>query len=123
MFNDDIMSLAYQIQDKVTEIEIERKKLDALAKRKAATQSNYDRMMSLVILKIKNGTIREHDGEPIGSIVQSNIPIIAKGICWNECLEKEEAEALYKACISNLEAMKAELNGLQSINRHLANLN
>lgn len=122
MFNEDPLSLAYKIEAKINEIEIEREKLETLAIDKAQGQSDYDRAMTLVYLKINHGTQPDFEGEHIGKIVQSSIPFIAKGICWKECLEKESTEGLYKACISKLEALKSELNGLQSINKHLDTL-
>ncbi len=44
---------------------------------------------------------------------------IAKGIVYKESFAKESGDAEYKATVSIVDAIKAELNGLQSINRHL----
>ena len=44
----------------------------------------------------------------------------AKGICWQARLDMEKADALYKSLISNIDSVQAELNGFQSINRHLS---
>lgn len=121
MYEDDPITIADKIEGTIALIDSERRNLDHLARDKAQAQSDYDRAMTLTVLKLNNGHLHFQDHEPIGKIVQSNIPLIAKGICWRECLEKESTDALYKACISNLEALKAQLNGLQSINRYLTN--
>jgi len=44
---------------------------------------------------------------------------IAKGICYQEKLNMELAEAQYKNAIVGMSAIQAELNGFQSIYRHL----
>ena len=122
MFTDDPIAVAELIQDKILELDNERPRLFDTSQSKAQAISDYDRAMALVVLKLKNGTIKEFEGEPINGIAVTLIPIIAKGICWRECFTKEAEEAGYKAVISNIEAIKAGLNGLQSINKHLDNL-
>jgi len=42
-----------------------------------------------------------------------------QGICWEECLKRTDADGCYKGLITIMESLKAELNGLQSINKHL----
>jgi len=122
MFTDDPIAVAQLIQDKILELDQERPRLFDTSQSKAQAISDYDRAMALVVLKLKNGTIKEFEGEPIINIAVTLIPLIAKGICWKECFTKEAEEGGYKAVISNIEAIKAGLNGLQSINKHLDNL-
>ena len=122
MFNVNPTDVAELIREKIAELDEERPRLFDTSQSKAQAISDYDRAMALVVLKLKNGTIKEFEGEPINGIAVTLIPLIAKGICWKECFTKEAEENGYKAVISNIEAIKAGLNGLQSINKHLDNL-
>lgn len=122
MFNINPLEVADLIREKIQELKEERSKLFEAVEEKSQSISDYDRSMALAYLKIKSGKITHLDDEPIGSVVQSNLPLIAKGVCWESCLYKERGENGYKAILSNIEAIKAELNGLQSINRHLDSL-
>ena len=122
MFNVNPLEVADLIRDKITELKEERSKLLEASEEKSQSISDYDRSLALAYLRIKNGKITHLDDEPIGPVVQSNLPMIAKGVCWEACLYKERGENGYKAILSNIEAIKAELNGLQSINRHLDSL-
>ena len=89
------------------------------AKARAETISNYERQISVTIIKLKNGVRFEVDGEEIQNPPVTIIEKIAKGICYESKLDMELAEGEYKSLITNIETVKAELNGLQSINRHL----
>jgi hypothetical protein len=122
MFNSSPLEVAELIREKIEELKTERLKIFEAAEEKSQSTSDYDRAMALGYIKVKNKKITQLDGEPIGEVVQSNLPLIVKGVCWEECLYKERGENGYKAILSNIEAIKAELNGLQSINRHLDSL-
>lgn len=122
MFNVNPLEVADLIREKIAELKEAREKLFEASEEKSQSISDYDRSMALAYLKIKSGKITHLDDEPIGNVVQSNLPLIAKGVCWESCLYKERGENGYKAILSNIEAIKAELNGLQSINKHLDNL-
>jgi hypothetical protein len=122
MFNVSPTDVAELIRDKILELDQERPRLFDTSQSKAQAISDYDRAIALVVLKLKNETIREFEGELIGKLPVTLIPIIAKGICYKECFMKEAEEGGYKAVISNIEAIKAGLNGLQSVNKHLDNL-
>lgn len=122
MFNDDPIKVAELIQDKIAELDSERPKLFDSAQSKAQAISEYDKSLAIATLKLRNGTITELEGEPIKNLPANLIPIVAKGLCYQECFTKESEEGCYKAVISNIEAIKAGLNGLQSINKHLDNL-
>ena len=96
-----------------------RVEIKARAERKAKAISNYDKALAVTIIGLKNGKKMILDGEEIEKPPTTILEKIAKGICYKEKLELEEAEALYKSLISNIDSLKAELNGYQSINRHL----
>ena len=89
---------------------------------KAETKAKYDQVLALTIIRLKNETITEFEGEKFDKIAVSNIETIAKGICWKEKLEFEKAEGLYKSAISYIEATTTQLQGYQSIFRHLDNV-
>ena len=106
------------ILEKVNQIEKTRTFSKKRGDRKSLALSNYDRALATTIVKLKNGVEFEIDGEKIVNPPATLIEKIAKGICYEEVLEKEVAEIEYKSLISNLNALQSELNGLQSINRY-----
>lgn len=117
--NFDTVTSAAKIEIKIAELECERGKINDFAMEKADGISQYDRHIAITILKLKEGIITEFEGVPIKALQATLIPKIAQGICFNECYAKEAKDGLYRGLISNIDAIKAELNGLQSINRHL----
>ena len=122
LFNDDPLVVAEMIQQKIAELDEERPKLFDSAQSKAQAIADYDKSIAIACLKLRNGTIAEFEGEKIVNPPANLIPIIAKGLCYSECFSKEAEEGCYKAVITNIEAIKAGLNGLQSVNRHLDTL-
>jgi hypothetical protein len=87
---------------------------------RAEAISDYRKKMAQVIVGMRNGKIYEVDGvETIKEPPVSIVVKLAQGVCWEEKLRMEKADAMYKSVISNIESMKAQLNGYQSIFRHL----
>lgn len=115
----DLISITNQIQKKISEIDNIRKDIKERGELRAQTAMEYDKLITITLIKLKNGTKFEIDGEIIDSPPATIMEKIAKGICWQEKLEMEKADANYKSLITNLEAVKAQLNGLQSIHRNL----
>ena len=90
------------------------------AEAKAKAKGEYEKQLAITIIKLKNGLITEFEGQEIPLNMPGNlIEKIAKGICWKESIAMDEAEAKYKALITDIDAIKSQLNGWQSINRHL----
>jgi hypothetical protein len=118
----EVLQVADLIREKIQELEQERPKLLDQAQAKAQAISNYDRAVAIAVLKIKNGTITQLDGENIGKVAANLIPYIAKGLCFKECFDKEAEENGYRAILSNIQAIQAELNGCQSLNRNLSEI-
>jgi len=104
----EIIEIAKKIEEKIKLLEKGRQTLAIKAKEKAEAIAEYDKKMAKTIIQMKN------EGMPITLIER-----IAKGICWKEKLAKELAEAEYKNATVKMEAIMAELNGYQSINRYL----
>jgi len=116
----NLLKVAKLMNDKIKSIEEFRNSLEQLAINKATALSEYEKQLAKTIIQLKNGGEVEVDG-----LIYKDPPItltekIARGACWKESLEKERAEGRYKACITNISALEAQLNGYQSINRYLA---
>jgi hypothetical protein len=121
----DAITYAQKILNMINEIDTLVDRLQEAGEIKATGISNYDRKLAITVLKLKNGmigTIEDEDGTFIS--IPSNLAVrdrelIAKGIVYMAAYEKESGEAGYKGIISMLEAKRAQLNGLQSINKVL----
>lgn len=117
--NLDVIKIAEKINNHINLLGIMRKEIRQRADDRANAIALYDKALAIAIIKLKNGEVFELDGNeiknPIGSITEK----IAKGICWKEKLNIEKGDGLYKSLISNIDSVKAELNGMQSIYRHL----
>lgn len=120
---DDAITYAQKIEIKINEIDNLIDNVQDAADNKALGIANYDRKLAITILKIKNKQITEMedvDGNMIeipSSLAQNLIEKIARGIVWKESLDKESGDAGYKGLITMIDAKKAQLNGLQSINK------
>jgi len=117
----DLVTIANEIKRKIQLLEKMRIEIRDRATKKAQAGAEYDKVLAVTIIKLKNGAIFDLDGESIdGHKLPANLlEKIAKGICWQAKLKADEAEAMYKSLISNIDSVQAELNGYQSINRHL----
>ena len=114
----DVFTTRQKIEDKISDIETERVKIVECAIEKAKAISEYDREIAITTLKLRNGAISEWEGQKISNLPANLIPKVAQGLCWNECFNKEAADGMYRGVISNIEALKSQLNGLQSINKN-----
>ena len=115
----DLLQVAKLINSKINAIEKERNKLETLALDKARFESEYDKQLAISIIKLKGGDALEIDGHEIVNPPATIIERIARGQVWKAKLDYSKAEGLYKATISNINALEAQLNGYQSINRYL----
>jgi predicted nucleic acid-binding Zn-ribbon protein len=116
----DLIKISNSIQTKIHELEKGRAIIKDRATDKAEAISEYEKAISLTILKIKNGMITEFEGQQIDEKLPANlVEKIAKGICWQEKLAVEKTEGFYKAAIVGMQSIMSELNGLQSLNKYL----
>lgn len=116
----ELIEISKSMQSKISQLEKGRDVIKERAQKRANAISNYEKAISLTILKIKNGKLDDFEGEVIDSKFPANlIEKIARGICWKEKLEVEEAEGVYKAAVIGMQSLMSELNGLQSMNRYL----
>ncbi len=105
----EIIEVKDCIERIIAEIGKSRREIEAKGLEKARTLALYDVKLGGAIQ-----VLREEAKFPATLIEK-----IAKKICGDDRKAMEEADVLYKACISNLEALKAQLNGYQSIYKHL----
>lgn len=105
----DVMKVSRLIEQKIGLLEKGRDGLEPLAHNKAQALSDYDKALKIAIL-----TLREKGNLPVTLIEK-----VAKGECHLSRRAMDLADALYKIQIVKMDAVQAELNGYQSINRHL----
>jgi len=115
----EILEVAQQIQSIIAEIGKSRRDIEVKGKAKAKAISDYDRKMAITLATLRNSETYELAGKTYKQPPVSILEKIAKGLCVDEGYQKEIAESGYKSVISNLEALKAQLNGFQSIFRFL----
>lgn len=106
------------IEKIIVEIGKCRREIEEKGAAKAKTISNYDRRMASTLAVLRNSDTYVLDDKTYKQPPVSIAEKIAKGLCWQERLAMELAESGYKACISNLSALLAQVNAFQSILRY-----
>jgi len=118
--HDDILSSKQRIEAKIQELETHREAIFNAATEKAKSLAIYRKQKAITILKLKNKMIPSFEGVVISyPLAVTLIESISTGICYAELYKRWDADGSYKGLITIMEALKAELNGLQSINKHL----
>jgi hypothetical protein len=117
--NFDYGNTKEEILHKIKELRLARSVIFQSALQKATAISEFAKKVTITEIKLKNGLIDKIDGIEVGNVVASAARKMAEGYCYKEMFEMEAAVALYKSNLTNIEAIKAELNGLQSVNKHL----
>ena len=119
----EVLQVSKKIVEKVELLEMARDKLKEYAEDKARALVEYEKHIGITMVELKNGKSFQvdDDGQKVvlSTTTASNAKDIAKAVCSEYSLKMQLAEALYKNCIVQIEAIKAELNGYQSIFRHL----
>jgi hypothetical protein len=115
----DVISVTKLIQDKIKLLVSMRKEIRDRSVKKADAIAEHDKALAITLIRLKNGETMGVDGHKINRPGLTVMGKIAKGIVWQERHRMEEADALYKSLISNIDSVQSELNGLQSINRWL----
>lgn len=114
----DLPEIAKDINELIRLIGQTRREIEDKGKAKAKAISDYDRKLAVTI-----AVLRDKETYTLGERTFNSPPAtltekIAKGICADERYAMEVADSGYKACISNLNALMAQLNAKQSIFRH-----
>lgn len=115
----ELIKIADLIHNKINLLSKGRGIVRSRAIKKAQTSSQYDKELALTIIRLKNGERLELEGKTIENPPATLSEKIAKGIVWENKLEAEKAEALYKAAITNMNSLTTEVNALQSLLRYL----
>lgn len=103
----------------VKDIGEQRRQLKQKGTAKARAISDYDRKMAVTLATLRNTDNYTLAGQTYKTPPVTILEKIAKGICADECYRREIAESGYKAVITNIQALMAQLNAYQSIYRHL----
>lgn len=105
----DIVSYARKIEARIELLAIGRKELQKKAENKAGATGQYDKNLAIAIIRLKE------EGKFPATLIEK----IAKGECSSDRVAMELAEAEYRLTSTKMQAIQAELNGYQSIFRHL----
>ena len=101
-----------QVKDCIEKLILEigkcRREIETKGNARAMAISNYDKQLKIAIVTLKEA----------GKFPATLIEKIAKGVCADHREQLELAEVGYKACLSNLTALMAQLNAYQSIFRY-----
>lgn len=114
----ELHGVAKKIEEKIGLLERGRQELKTLAIEKATKAAQYECQLAVTLIKLKNGEAFELQGQTICKPPATIMEKIAKGICWQEKLEADQAEAEYKLTVKKMDSVQAELNGWQSIHKH-----
>jgi len=106
----EAIEVAKAIEGKIELLESMRVQIRKRAEEKARAISEYDKALSISMIRLRE------------NYPTTMVEKLAKGECSEKRYELELAGGLYKSLISNIDSVQSELNGLQSINRHLSEL-
>ena len=115
----ELIEVAQNIRESIRLLGIGRKGLRDRSEARANAIGNYEKEVGLTIMKLKNGVAFEIDGEKITNPPATLTEKIARAICYKSKIDSERADTEYKLAMKGLDVLQAELNGWQSINRHL----
>jgi len=93
------------------------KELDTRAEARDVLNATLDKDMAVVVLALRNGKEFTLEGESVKDPPVSVIDRIAKGICWEKSLERDRAESSYSNLLRGIDAVKTQINALQSLNK------
>ena len=104
----EAMRVAKMIETIINTLKTEGIKSQDLIQAKAQTMANYDKHIGIKSAEMK-----------AEGLAVTSIPAQAKSECSEMLYDKIVAEEGLKAHYSRMDTLKAQLNGYQSINRHL----
>ncbi len=115
----EVVDVAQAIVGKIKDLAYARKQFMSLAEDKAKAISAYDKAVAIAIAKLRNGVTLTIDGESIAEPPATSLGKLAHGYCWEERLNMELATDKYRNAMKIAEVLMVEMNGYQSINRHI----
>ena len=105
------VKIAEHMDRAIKALGVEGQKSTDLITAKADAMANYDKLLGVAVARLKMEGVQT-------TIIEKQ----AKGECAEALYSKVIAEESLKAHYSRMEQLKAQLNGLQSMNRHLDSL-
>lgn len=116
----ELLRTSDEIRVKISNLEKLKEALSILSEDKAQKESAYEKTLAITIASLINGTEYELEGRSIKQPPNAMLDKLARGICWKEKFEMDVSEGKYKNCLKIIDLTQAQLNGFQSINRHLS---
>lgn len=116
----DVTFVADQIKERIVGLSKGRELLAEAAMKRARAIAEYEKEFGMTLLKLRNNQISQYGDQYCKDLPVSIIEKVAKGVTWKEKLAMEQADAEYKVIQTKLTTLQAELNGFQSINRHMS---
>lgn len=117
--NQTVLEVAQLIYSKQQQIEYARKKLKPIGEKKDKANMKYERALAIQISELNNCVEYEIEGKKYKKPPASGANKIAAGMIAEIGFEKEQAETEYKYANKVIDSIKAEVNALQSIYKHL----
>jgi len=118
----EIHEVSKKIESKLGELTQLSSQLIHKAQDKAQCIADYDKALAKTIIALRNGDSFDIEAYKIQCPPTTIIEKVAKGIIWKKKLDMDMAESQYKILGTQIEIVKAQLNGLQTINRHLSHI-
>jgi hypothetical protein len=116
----DVVDVAECIDGKIDELEQLKTALEAMPDLVAASSAEYEKKLAKTIIQLKNGVSFKLEGVEVSKPLTSITEKIARGLCWLAAMEAQANELKYKILNKKIDIVEAQLNGYQSINRHLS---
>jgi hypothetical protein len=113
----ELQKVSEEILNKIHLLEIGRKELKSRGLNKAMHSAEYEKVIGITMLKLKNNSIKTYEEYPCENLPATLIEKVARLICWEHKLNMDTAEVEYKNAVVGIHAIESELNGFQSINR------
>lgn len=115
----DVITVSKKMQEKIQQLDNLYKEINLAGEEKAKAVSDYEKHLAKTVIRLRNNDSFNIDGNIISGPPVSIIDRIAKGLCWQESMNKDLAETKYKCLIKQIDIILAQLNALQSINKYL----
>jgi hypothetical protein len=115
----DVLDVSKEIQRYIKALRDAQNEITKQAGIKARAMRGLKRNMAITTVRLRNGEEMEVGGEKIQSPPATLMKTIAEGICAEDFLQYDVAEADYKEIVTRVETIRAILCGYQSLYKHL----
>lgn len=116
----DTMKVSECIDGKIDELEQLKKELEAMPELVSSSAAEYEKKLAKTIIQLKNGVLFNLDGVDVSNPLTTITEKVARGICWKEAMDAQLNEIRFKNLNKKIDIVESQLNGFQSINRHLS---